>query len=123
MKLKLWVATIGALLAVPVIALAQQTPSPADPADPRAAVPPAVYESAMANNSRPEPDNNPVTPDKVWRMANDTVAAAQGHAGHGAAATATSIHAHAGHVPAAQAAPAPAAKPVEQPAADHSKHH
>ena len=134
MKLKLWVATVGALLAMPAYVLAQQSPHPADPADPRAAVPAAGYESVFTSISRPTPEPNAVTPDKVWRAANDTVAGAQGHAGHGAGAATASGHAahqagaaaasgnaHAAH--AMQAVPAPSAKPVDRPAADHSKHH
>ncbi|MFC5460540.1 hypothetical protein [Massilia niabensis] len=123
MTFKLWVATIGALLAVPVSALAQQSVGPADPADPRASVPAAVYESVVTKASRAAPDDNQVTPDKIWRAANDAVAAAPGHPGHEAGAGAASGHAHAGHAPAAQAAPAPSAKPASEPAADHSKHH
>ena len=118
MKLKLWVATIGALLAVPVSALAQQSPHAPDPADPRVAVPPALYESAFTSASLPRPQESNVTPDKVWRTANDTVAESSGHAGHGAGSAPASSHAHAGN-----AAPAPAAKPAVQPATDHSKHH
>ena len=122
MKLKLWVATIGALLAVPVSALAQQSHHAPDPADPRVAVPPALYESAFTSASLPRPQESDVTPDKVWRTANDTVAGGLGHGGHGVAhgtnPAPASSHAHAGH-----AAPAPAAKPAVQPAADHSKHH
>lgn len=103
MKLKLWVATIGALLAVPVSTLAQQSPRAPDPADPRVAVPPARYESAMTRVSPPEPEQGDARPDKAWRTANDTVSGAPGHAGH--------------------AAPVAAAKPVVQPVADHGKHH
>lgn len=98
-----WAAMFGALLAVPLSALAQPTTPGADPADPRAAVPPVVYTSAIAGAAPRAPDT--ATPDKVWRAANDTVAGTQGHAGHDAAAT-----------PALQAS-APA-----QPPADHSKH-
>ena len=118
MKFKLWVAVIGAVLAAPFSALAQQSTQPADPADPRAAVPPARYESAITSALLPGPKQNDVTPDKVWRAANDSVAGGPGHAGHGADRSPASSHGHAGH-----AAPAPSAKPADQPAADHSKHH
>lgn len=122
MKPKLWAATVGALLAVPVFVLAQQAPRAADPADPRAAVPPAVYESAIPAISRPAPEHGDATPDKLWRSANATVAGAPGHAGHGSIAPAASDHAHA-----AQPTPAPPAKPAVHPAghaaADHGKHH
>lgn len=107
MKPTLW-AAIGALLAAPLPALAQQSPNPADPANPansRAAVPPPVYESAFARTSQSAPGRDTPTPDKLWRAANDTVAGASVHGGH------------AGHAP-APAAPAPAA-----PASDHGTHH
>jgi hypothetical protein len=120
MKLKLWFATIGALLAMPVSALAQQSSRAPDPADPRAAVPPALYESVFARTSQPKPEQGDVAPDKVWRSANDTVAGVPGHAGHGAGPAAASGHAHAWHT---APAPAPKEKPAVQPAADHSKHH
>jgi hypothetical protein len=118
MKLELWVATFGALLAVPVFALAQQAARAADPADPRVAVPPAAYESAITSTSRTEPGHSEVTPDKLWRTANDAVAAAPGHAGHGADTAAANSHA-----PVGQAVPAAASKPVDQPTADHGRHH
>jgi hypothetical protein len=102
MKFTHWAAVSGALLAVPLLALAQPTTPAADPADPRAVVPPVVYESAIAAPPAREPDAP--TPDKLWRAANDTVAGAQGHAGHGAAMPVS-----------------PATAPL-QPAADHSKH-
>lgn len=121
MKLKLWAATVGALLAAPVCALAQQAPraaDPADPADPRAAVTPAVYESAMPGPPHRAPEKGDATPDKRWRSANDTVAGAPAHAGHGNNAAPASGHAHE-----AQALPAAAAKPAGQAATDHGKHH
>lgn len=118
MKLKLWAAAIGALLAVPVSALAQQSPHVPDPADPRVAVPPALYESAITSASQPRAEESDVTPDKVWRTANDTVAGTPGHSGHDAGPAPASGDAPTGH-----AAPISAAKPVVQPAADHSKHH
>lgn len=119
MKFNFWVVA-GALLAVPACALAQQA---ADPADPRATVPAAVYVSVFTNVSRSAPDDNELTPDKVWRAANDAVAGATGHAAHGDGGTSAKVDAHAGHVPAAQAAPAPSSGPVDPPAVDHSKHH
>ena len=117
MKLKPWAAAIGALLAMPASALAQHSHHAPDPADPRVAVPPALFESAFASTTLPRPEGSDATPDKVWRTANDTVAGAPGHAGHGAAPAPASSHAHAGH-----AAPASAIKSVVQPAVDHSKH-
>lgn len=118
MKINFLVATFGVLLAVPVLALAQQALHAPDPADPQIAVPPPTYESAFAGTAMPKPEQGDVTPDKVWRSANDTVAGISGHAGHGAASAPAGVQAHAGH-----AAPAPAAKPAAQPTADHSKHH
>jgi len=118
MKLKLWAAAIGALLAVPVSALAQQSPHVPDPADPRVAVPPAQYESAITSTAQPRTQQSELTPDKVWRTANDIVGQAPGHAGHGAGPAPASNQAHTGHE-----APVSDAKPVVQPAADHSKHH
>jgi len=102
-------ALLGVLLALPFAALAQQSPRTPDPADPAAPVRPIVYESAITRPSA-EPQGGAPTPDKLWRAANEAVAAPSGHAGHAA------------HQ-AAPAAPVPA--PVrEQPApADHSKHH
>jgi hypothetical protein len=116
MKLKLWVATIGALLALPFAALAQQSPRQADPADPHVVVPALVYESIISGVAAP--GQAEVTPDKSWRAANDAVAGTQGHASHGATATAANSHAHD-----VQAERAPPVKPVAEPAADHSKHH
>lgn len=123
MTFKLWVATIGTLLTVPVSALAQQSAGPANPADPRATIPAAVHESVVTNVSRTASDDNRVSPDKVWRAANDTVADTAGHAAHGGSGASANVDAHAGHVPAAQAALAPSPRPVPQPAVDHSKHH
>jgi hypothetical protein len=102
MKFTYWAAISGALLAMPLSALAQPTTPVADPADPRAAVPPVVYESAIAAPLARQADAP--TPDKLWRAANDTVAGAQGHAGHGPAMPVS-----------------PATAPM-QPAADHTKH-
>ena len=116
MKLTLSVATIGALLALPFAALAQASTRQADPADPHVAVPPVVYESIIGGP--PASGQAEVTPDKSWRAANDAVAGTQDHAGHGASGPAANDHIH--DVP---AKPAPPAKPVDRPAADHSKHH
>lgn len=107
-------AVVGALLAAPCIALAQHAshaPAAPDPADPQAAVAPLAYRSVFEVAARPPAEDAP-TPDKLWRQANDTVAAGPGHAGHGAG------HEHGQPAtPAQPAAPAPAA-----PAA-HGKHH
>ena len=59
MRLKLWVATVGALLAVPVSALAQQSHHAPDPAGPGLAVPYARYESAFTSASLPAPAAKP----------------------------------------------------------------
>lgn len=110
MHLQRWVA-FGTLLAAAVHAHAGQ-PSPApDPADPAAAVPATVYQSALAGYT-PAPKDAP-TPDKAWRGANATVAGQPGHAGH---------HAPSPEVPkeAQPAKPAPA-KPA--PAHEHHQHH
>lgn len=101
-------ALLGALLAVPLGALAQHSPRTPDPADPAAPVRPIVYESAIARPS-PEPQGGAPTPDKLWRAANEAVAAPSAHAGHAAHPTAPAV-------------PVPA--PARQPApADHGKHH
>ena len=108
-------AFLGALLAAPLGALAQQSARTPDPADPRAAVLPIVYESAFSRPAAPPRDEQP-TPDKAWRAANETVAAPPsghgGHAAHGAA--------HAPATPATAAEPVPALQPAP---VDHSKHH
>lgn len=103
-------AAIGALLAVPCMALAQQASRGPDPADPRAAVPALEYRSVLSGAAR-QPAAAAATPDKLWRQANDTVAAAAGHAGHAGHAT----HDHGKPAP-APAAPAAHGKP-------HGKHH
>lgn len=71
-------ALLGALLAVPFAALAQQSPRLPDSADPGAAVMPIVYESVVSpvvTRPSPEPQGSPPTPDKLWRAANETVGA------------------------------------------------
>lgn len=110
-------AAIGVLLALPLCVHAEQSTRAADPADPGAAVPPALYESAITRARQSAQVT--LTPDKAWRAANETVAGVQAHAGHGAAAAAAPSHVHAGH-----AAP-PAAKPASPPPAahDHGRHH
>ncbi|WP_156885590.1 hypothetical protein [Massilia niastensis] len=119
MKLKLW-AAIGAVLAVPFAAQAQQSHRAADPADPDVVVPPTVYESAIAGYS-PLVQDTQATPDKSWRAANEAVARSQGHAGHGAHHGAESGQAHGASAP--PAAPAKPATPASPAPADHSKHH
>ncbi|MFC5479662.1 hypothetical protein [Massilia suwonensis] len=89
-------ALIGALLAVPLGALAQQSPRTPDPADPAAPVTPIVYESVI---TPPAPQGGAPTPDKLWRAANEAVAPASSQAAH-------------------QAAPARQPAPV-----DHGAHH
>lgn len=116
MKRKLSAATIGLLLALPFCVHAQQSQRQADPADPGAAVPPTVYESAFT--ASPKQQHEHPTPDKAWRAANEAVAGAQGHAGHGAHAAPEKTTPHEGH-----GAPQAPAKPADPPAADHSKHH
>jgi hypothetical protein len=115
-------AAFGVLLGAPLVALAQQTLPVPDPADPNAAVRPIVYESAFARPAQPAQDAQP-TPDKVWRAANDSLAAPSGHAGHGMPQADQSGDKDA----AAAAAPVRAAtsgSPRPQPApVDHSKHH
>ncbi|MEH6434762.1 hypothetical protein [Massilia sp. DD77] len=101
MKLTLW-AAIGALLAAPLAAHAQPTQRAPDPADPKAAVAPLVFESVIA--MPPAQDEAAQTPDKRWRAANDALGSRPGH-----------VHDHG--APAAPA-PAPAPAPV-----DHGKHH
>ncbi|MEN3275731.1 MAG: hypothetical protein V7631_1521 [Massilia sp.] len=113
-------AILGVLLAAPLAALAQQPLRTPDPADPGAAVPPIVYESAFSRPAAAPQDGQP-TPDKAWRAANDAVASAAsehaGHAGHGAQggnAHAEPAAAHGTSIPAAARQPVPV---------DHSKHH
>lgn len=113
-------AILGVLLAAPLAALAQPSLRTPDPADPGAAVPPIVYESAF---SRPAvaPQGGQPTPDKAWRAANAAVAASPaahaGHAAHqsrGANAHAEPAAAHGSSVPAPPRQPAPV---------DHRNHH
>ena len=78
MNQKLRAAILGALLAVPFAALAQPSPRLPDPADPAAAVTPIVYEpvfTPVLPRPSPEPQGSPPTPDKLWRAANEAVAA------------------------------------------------
>lgn len=120
MTSKLLAAAIGALLALPMYAQAQQSRPSADPADPSVSVPPTVYESVIARSS-PVPQDGQTTPDKSWRAANDTVAGTPGHAGHGAP---VSEQNHSGHVPApAPSTAAAPGKPANPVPVDHSKHH
>lgn len=113
-------AAIGALLAVPFAAQAQQAAHAPDPADPQAAVPAIAYRSALTGAAHPPAPA--ATPDQLWRQANASVAPAPGHAGHAG---------HAEHAqpvqPAQPAQPAAAAghahgKP-DAPAPAHGKHH
>lgn len=88
----------------------------ADPADPKANVPPTTYVSAMQT----APAASSESPDKVWKQANEQVKEQGGHAGHDTSASAHSEHAapasnqHAHHQ-----APAPAAQHHHT---DHSAH-
>lgn len=120
MTSKLLAAAIGALLALPMYAHAQQSRPLQDPADPAVAVPPTVYESVIPSRS-PAPQDGQTTPDKSWRAANDAVAGVPSHAGHGAHGGEQNHHGH-------KAAPAPSApstpaKPANPAPMDHSKHH
>jgi len=104
MNTKLPAAVCGLLLAAfgaPVAAHAQRTSPAADPADPAAPAPALVYVSAFQDAQRPADAGQ--TPDKRWRAANDALAAAPEHGGHGA--------------------PQPVQKPAPQPAAAHAHHH
>lgn len=87
-----WLAVLAVVLSTP--ALAQN--KPADPADPKAAVAPLRYESALggyrgASEDKPAP----------WKQVNEEVAGAA-RAGHGEAK---------GAVPSAEPSKTPAAKP------------
>lgn len=120
-------AMLGAFLAAPFVALAQPTPGTAGPSDPGAAVTPIVYESVF---TRPAQAAEQATPDKLWRAANEEVAASSAHAGHGTHEADAPHAGHAGAMPAAQPAQAPAPRPAVPPAparqpapVDHSKHH
>ncbi|MFC0251969.1 hypothetical protein IM543_12820 [Massilia sp. UMI-21] len=120
MTSKLLAAVVGALLALPIYAQAQQSRPSADPADPTVAVPPTVYESVIARPS-PGPQDVQTTPDKSWRAANDAVAGVPGHAGHGAPASEQNHNGHgAAPAPTTPVAPGKPANPVP---VDHSKHH
>jgi len=120
MKLNFWVASFGALLAMPISALAQQSPREADPADARVAVPAVAYDSAMARTAGPKsgPELGDATPDKLWVAANGTVSATQGHSGHEVEGSPANAQPTSG--PAVQPAPA---RPSAQPAIEHGKHH
>jgi hypothetical protein len=73
-------AALGVLVAAP-LAHAQQSPPSPDPADPGAAVPQPVYDSALTGYTR-TPQDNGVTPDKTWREVNEAVAPRPDHAAH-----------------------------------------
>lgn len=105
MTYKLSAALIGALLALPAYAQAQQTLPLADPADPGIIVPPIVY-TPVAGGPPPASPDAGATPDTSWRAANDAVGAAPGHA--------------AAPMPSMPVAPVKAANPAP---VDHSKHH
>lgn len=74
-----WVA-FGTLLAAAFHANAGQPSRTPDPADPAAAVPSIIYQSALAGYT-PVAKDAPA-PDKAWRAANATVGGQPGHAGH-----------------------------------------
>ena len=77
MNTKLSAAVHGVLLAAlgaPFAAHAQQSSPAANPADPAAPVPALVYVSAIQKAERPADAGQ--SPDKVWRAANDALAAA-----------------------------------------------
>ena len=99
-------SALAFLLAGP-FAHAQQSPRQPDPLDPGVAVPPPVYESAIAGYSR-LPQKSAATPDKTWRQLNDAVAGRVDGAARGAPQAPAPAHQH---------APAPA------PAATGHKHH
>jgi len=123
MTSKLLAAAIGALLALPMYAHAQQSRPLPDPADPAVAVPPTVYESVISNRS-PAPQDGQTTPDRSWRAANDAVAGVPGHAGHGANGTEQNHHGHKdGPAPSAPASQVSPTKPANPAPMDHSKHH
>lgn len=105
MTYKLSAALIGALLALPASAQAQQTLPLADPADPGIIVPPIVY-TPVAGRPVPASPDAQTTPDKAWRAANDAVGAVAGHA--------------AAPLPSMPVAPV---KPANPAPSDHSKHH
>lgn len=70
----------GVLAWLPVAAFAQQTPPQADPDVPGAPVPVVQYQSALTRYmATPE---LAVTPDRVWRSANEEVMNQGAHAGH-----------------------------------------
>ncbi|MGZ8287744.1 MAG: hypothetical protein ACXW2U_02305 [Telluria sp.] len=104
-----WIAA-GLMAAFPLAALAQASPQPADPLDPKAQATAPGYVSAFAGYV-PAASGQQATPDKTWRAANDNVAKSGGHEGHAAAAP----------VDHSQHAPAPAAVKDSAPA-DHGKH-
>lgn len=105
MTYKLSAALIGALLALPAYAQAQQTLPLADPADPTIVVPPIVY-TPVAGGPPPASADAGATPDTSWRAANDAVGAVAGHA---AGSTASM--------------PVAPVKPANPAPSDHSKHH
>lgn len=120
MTSKLRAVAIGAVLALPLCVQAQQALAPANPADPAVTVPPTVYTPSPAAYSH-TPQDDAITPDKAWRAANDTVAAAPGHGGHDAHRGEPKSPGH--EAPRGPAAPTVHPKPAAAPPVDHSKHH
>lgn len=78
MSFSQWI-TVAAAAFLPFAATAQQVQQP-NPADANAAVAETSYVSAFKNYlTTPE---EPVTPDQIWRAANEQVAQGESHAGH-----------------------------------------
>ncbi|MEN3297480.1 MAG: hypothetical protein V7642_6733 [Burkholderiales bacterium] len=72
-----WLAGLALL---PLAVTAQEKQQPLDPWNASAAVPASTYESPF-KNYKPAADE-PESPEKTWRTANDEVGRLGGHAGH-----------------------------------------
>lgn len=108
MSSKQWLA-VAAWVFVPLAASAQQKQD-SNPVDPNAIVPTVRYESAFTSFRTSQEDS--VTPDKVWRAANEEMGRLSGHVGHMKEGA-----------PQATSSPTAETSAPKQGAADHSKHH
>ena len=79
MPLVHWTAT-AVLAVLPLSAAAQKEQTHSLPDDPAAKVPVFVYRSAFLQYRRAADDT--VSPDKLWRSANEEMRGLGGHAGH-----------------------------------------
>lgn len=103
MTLIKWVA-VGMLTSASFVVRAQQAPETPNPTNAHSTVPAARYESAFETYRRADSEEPP-SPDKNWRVANDEVAQSTGHGEH------------------APSQDAPSDAPAKTAPVDHSKHH